>query len=439
MVRKCIPIILLAMSLETIDKGLATISKRYGILKHVCKLPRLNGDPFIIGYGISNSDTTYLGGSSFMGHSSGCGYCWEDAILGTIGETVERYAAAFYNIKDTIYSSYRDLTEKAISPSEFALYHREQYGSDKFRVKEFTKDIKLHWVSVTDITSGEKVLIPGQFIYMPFTQDEEYITLSSSTGLGAHTDYYKALLCGLYEVIERDSFSITWFQKIIAPKIVISESIDSYIDRYFPTKYEWHLFDITYDLGVPTVMGFCFGECEFGPFVAVGASTRSTMGEALKKVIQEIGQAIPYFRYLNSKEDSVPDRFEDIIDFNQHSIFYTKNPDLVSEFDRWRYAKCSVEVDLDQEDQLSDQKKITSITKVFKDKGYNVLVKDLTTPDINSIGFYSLRVFVPQLIQLGGAYRYYFLGGDRLYNVPIEMGYTSNDFSSLNRAPHPFP
>lgn len=42
-------------------------------------------------------------------------------------------------------------------------------------------------------------------------------------------------------------------------------------------------FDITYDLEIPTVFGICFGEADYGSFVAVGSSTRATIGEALKK------------------------------------------------------------------------------------------------------------------------------------------------------------
>ncbi len=82
---------------------------------------------------------------------------------------------------------------------------------------------------------------------------------------------------------------------------------------------------------------------------------------------------------------------------------------------------------------------IKKITSVLKGKDYNVLVKDLTTPDVNEAGLYCLRVIVPQLLQLGGAYPFYFLGGNRMYSVPKQLGYESNDFERLNIFPHPFP
>ena len=67
------------------------------------------------------------------------------------------------------------------------------------------------------------------------------------------------------------------------------------------------------------------------------------------------------------------------------------------------------------------------------------MFKDITTHDVRQLGFFSVKVFIPQLVQLAGAYPFYFLGGERLYSVPKEMGYKSNDFHHLNKYPHPFP
>jgi len=85
-------------------------------------------------------------------------------------------------------------------------------------------------------------------------RDKHYVTANTSTGLAAHTNYYKAILTALYEVIERDGFAITWMQEIVPQKITIDKDIRSYINDKFPLPYEWHFFDITYDcLGIDGV------------------------------------------------------------------------------------------------------------------------------------------------------------------------------------------
>ena len=96
-------------------------------------------------------------------------------------------------------------------------------------------------------------------------------------------------------------------------------------------------------------------------------------------------------------------------------------------------------MDLNETSSLSDEAQIHKVLSMFKDKGYNVLFKDLTTPDVSELGFYSIKVFIPQLIQMSGVYPLYFHGGKRLYEVPKIMGYHSHDYDNLNIYPHPFP
>ncbi len=431
------------MSITTLKNGLDTISNEIGILYHVLKLPRMNGDPDMINYGVWPANTEYLSGEKYGGRSAGCGFEWEDAVLGTIGETVERYASAFYNLQDSVFSSYKELskTKHAVHPDEFALFHNEQFKDDRFRMGKFTEDAELTWFPTLDLANGKETWLPAQFIYLPYNHDKKYITANTSTGLAAHTNYYKAILTGLYELIERDSFVITWMQNLLTPKIVISEEIQKYIDDRFPTKYEWHFFDISFDIEVPSILGFCFGEAEFGKFVAVGSSTRATYGEALKKVIQEIGQAVPYFRYLlGAKKDWTPsDDYTFIQNFEDHSIFYVKRQDLWPVFDKWTNAEETKKIDFNEKFERTDQEEIKHIVQLLKDQNYNVLFKDITTHDVRQLGFFSIKVFVPQLIQLSGAYPLYFLGGERLYSVPEKMGYKSNDYHNLNKYPHPFP
>lgn len=75
----------------------------------------------------------------------------------------------------------------------------------------------------------------------------------------------------------------------------------------------------------------------------------------------------------------------------------------------------------------------------FRNKGYNVVLCNLTTPDIREAGFFSVKIMSPQLIPLHGNYNYGFFGGKRLYEVPEKLGYKVKDFDELNKFPHPFP
>ena len=427
-----------------LNKALRAISPEVGILSRIARMPVMNQDPNLVSYGIWPSRTKDLGGEDFGGRCSGCGSDWEDAFLGTVGETVERYACAFYNLNESIKSSYNDLKKAAVHPSEFALFHPKQhafYQERKAPIAPFTTDTELHWFPMTDLTTGKESWCPGSMIYMPWTIEPTWVNANTSTGLAAHTDRYKAILTGLYEVIERDSFVLTWTQRIVPPKIRITSEIQAYLDGSFPTRYEWHFFDITYDIKVPSVFGICFGEAEFGKFVAVGTSTRATYGQALQKVVKEIGQGVTYFRYLlGEKKDWKPtDNYNQLLSFEDHSIFYVKRPDMWHVFDAYRDAPETKDISLYEKSTRTDIQEVRHAVQSLKDAGCNVLFKDISTPDIRQLGFYSIKVFVPQLIALAGAYPFYYHGGKRLYEVPTKMGYQSYDFDTLNKYPHPFP
>ena len=435
------------MNYSFINKSLNAVSTELGILYHLVSSPSCAQDPKILGYGIWPCNTVYLGPEKFEGRSSGCGYDQEGCLFSTIWESAERYAPTFYDSKELVFASYNELSieKEAIHPNQIALFHDKQFDSNNNqKITKLTPDLKISWVPTVDLVNNRKITyVPAQLIFLPFTKDNKWITYNTSTGLAAHINYHKAILNAIFECIERDSFVLTWMQKIAAPKIIISEDIQQYINERFTAKCEWHFFDITYDLEIPTVFGICFGEADYGSFVAVGSSTRATIGEALKKVILEIGQTAPYFRYVLGKkkeENWIPTNdFSKIKNFEDHSAFYLKRHDLWHVFDDWRNIVPSKHIDFHQKQELSDVEQILRCLRVFKTKGYNVLFKDITTPDIRQFGYYSIKIYIHQLIQMGGSYSWYFLGSQRLYTVPKQFGYTCNGFENLNHYPHPFP
>jgi len=66
---------------------------------------------------------------------------------------------------------------------------------------------------------------------------------------------------------------------------------------------------------------------------------------------------------------------------------------------------------------------------------------DVTTPDIDEVGFKVARVIVPELVPMDIDHRYPHRGGRRLYDVPRKLGLLAEprDESELNPLPHPFP
>ena len=420
-----------------IDRALDSISNKIGIISSLNAIESLNGDPKCFNYSALANAIYY---NTYKIKARSCNSDENNAILGTIGEALERYSACFYDYKEQIISDYNNLNQNAINPQSFALFSKEQFFNKKFPFKYFDSDTVLSWFPTNDLTTGLETYVPGQFIYMPFTKDKNIVTPNVSTGLAAHNNIYDAILNGLYEVIERDSFVLSWYQMIPLKKILIDENIRNYINKQILTECQIYLFDITTDLMIPSVLALGFIENEFGKKFICGAATRWTYSEAIRKALQEFIQAISISRIQSKIMGSKRYKeFSDITSFDDHAWFYMNNPEYWGIFDNWFSSNTFKKVSFEEKDTITTKEKISKIVEILAKKKYNVCVKDTTTIDLRQLGYHSVKVVVPQLLPLSGNYNYYFLGGERLYTVPEKLGFKTKHYEGLNPYPHPFP
>ena len=274
-----------------LEKSLNLVSDMTGILTHIGCVEKFNSDPNIKAISAYNCETKILNDEYYAGKSGGCGFVLKKAILSAIGEGVERYCPTFYDLKSMVESSYTDLKARgydAINPSSFSLFHNRQYQEKSFPFKPFTNDTVVYWDKVYDVLGRKQVLCPSTFIYMPFTKGEIHISEQISTGFAAHTNYYDAFLNAIYEVIERDAFMISWMGQLEIPKIKVQGKLKKFVDKIVPSHMKLHLFDMTTDTNVPSIVGILEGEHDFGKFVAFSAATRMTYTEAINKTILEL-------------------------------------------------------------------------------------------------------------------------------------------------------
>ena len=84
---------------------------------------------------------------------------------------------------------------------------------------------------------------------------------------------------------------------------------------------------------------------------------------------------------------------------------------------------------------------IRCLVDKLNEKNLNVIVKDLTTVDIDDVGFKVVRAVVPGMQPLDINFARRYLGGKRLYGVPCQMGLRSQPLTEeeVNPYPHMFP
>jgi ribosomal protein S12 methylthiotransferase accessory factor len=284
-----------------------------GIVRHVRRILNGPGMPRIhSASSIINSIATY-NHSEMVGHTGAVGFTWEQAAIGAVGECLERYCCAVYNHADLRYASARELGPGAVGMDRFELYTERQQAHPQFPFPRWHADLPIHWVPGRSLLDGGDRWVPASLTYIPYVpsnqpgRQADLLALAVSSGQACHTDPDAALLSGLCEVIERDAFMLVWSKKLSVPRLDVSgdAELSALFDRYFACPgLAFHLFDLTLDVPVPTVLCIAEGQSARGPYLCVGAACRPNYRDAVVKAWMEAAQGLIW---AHSLIDSKPD------------------------------------------------------------------------------------------------------------------------------------
>lgn len=438
----------------TVDKIPRILSSKVGLIQRIQYGQYRAQDPMMLAMGVSSGDLARVSRIYNSPKAGGSGRDIETAIASTIGEAVERYCMYWYDRTDFVAGTYNDFKDDALSPNILRLYSKSQVRSKPtgINLEYFTNESLINWTWAYSLTRAKPVLVPASFVYLNYeaSEGESLIGRNTSTGLAAAATLEEAILSGLNEVIERDTFAIRWLRRKMGSEIHIDdETLNSEIRMRFLTEHpsvDFRLYDITLDIPVPCVLGILRRPLEFGPVVCVASVTRTSPHEAILKCAREIGQGIPYIRYLRDQlADWEPaDDHSDVRTFDHHYTLYSKKPELIDRnlafcLETTTHLHLSDFRDVSTDRPLGDIKKLIGM---LAEIGHEVVALDITTPDVREVGLRVVRVLVPGLVPLHGNHGFPYLGVRRLYTVPEKLQWATEGWDpafGINPDPHPFP
>lgn len=155
------------------------------------------------------------------------------------------------------------------------------------------------WEWVTNIQNGTKKLIPSDLVWLVtriHQQNLMYVQMGSN-GVASGGSIEDAILSGLYEVIERDAWTLNQF--LLDSGMLLSRSplagmpprIESCIRKLESANLKMHLFDITNDYRIPVFSAIILdlgGQCA-GTFGGYGCHLNAEI--AALRAITEAAQA----------------------------------------------------------------------------------------------------------------------------------------------------
>lgn len=329
------------------------------------------------------------------------------AIMGAIGEAMERYSAAVIDFPIKKATEIRKDKEKIITADEFSLFSAKQYADPEFMWKVIDKS-EAYYGEVYSLYDNKKVWIPQELIGLGTKKDPALIP-STSTGLAAHTDWYKAILLAVQEVLERDALTVTWQNSLGGREIVLDEL---YLESVREKKGEVFCFDMTQDWNPHPVVAVCGHMFQRDKRrISMGVACRETYEQAIEKAYTEWLQGTIFAGFYDVYHPDIKlDNIEDVVDFDEHAVYYTLHPS------KWMdvplLKRRSVYESKAQEDTSSDTEKIiANLLDVLSQNNIRLFYRDITLPDVKEAGLTVVRVISPDMSLIHGDERAPFLGG----------------------------
>ncbi|GAT84453.1 cyclodehydratase [Streptomyces sp. F-3] len=372
-------------------------------------------------------------------------------------EGLERYAGTHRRGGSApVVGSYDELRADAIDPAVCGLYSDGTYRDDPF-VEPFDPSRPIPWEWGWSLRDERPVLVPSRLVYysIPVAGDNFVFECSNGCAIGGCLE--EAVLGGLLELVERDSFLNGWYGAARLPRIdlgtVGSPTAVAMAERAALQGYDVHVFDNRIDLAIPAVTAVGVrrdggpGTLSFA--AAASLDPRAAVEGALSEVLSYIPHLARETTERRAELEAMADDFSLVRHLKDHPQLYGLPRMAVHarEYLEPSEARPFDEVYRDWErhgrprtgDLLDD---VAVVRDELVRAGHDVIVVDQTSPEQERMGLRTISAVVPGLLPIDfGWNRQRALLMPRLRTALRRGGHRDRDLTDaeIRRAPHPFP
>ncbi|WP_282937888.1 TOMM precursor leader peptide-binding protein [Paenibacillus sp. RC67] len=369
-------------------------------------------------------------------------------------EGIERYSSLEPRAKRTVVSgSYLELADQAMDPLSVGVHSQEQYAREGFPFKPFDATSSIPWVWGYSLTQERPLLVPEQLAYYSMTSGNPYV-FESSNGCALGSSLTEAALYGILEVVERDSFLMTWFGRLPIPELDLSSANDTellwMVERLRAVAgFDVRFFNSTMEHGIPSVWGVALNRKPSGMNLICAAGAGPDPVRAVKGALHELaGTVINLDSKMEAKREACESMLLDssqVWTMDDHAMLYGlpqaaerlqfllggQRP--LHRFDE-QFKGRSAHADLTED--------VKEIVEAFRRVNLEIIVVDVTAPELERNGLYCVKVLIPGLLPMTFGHHYTRITGlERLFSVPAQLGFAAHPLTpdQLNPYPHPFP
>ena len=392
----------------------------------------------------------------FIGDEGAAGRTNSYAVseLTAILEALERYCGIEPHGKRTVVNdSYNNLKEQALNPLELGVHAKENYEQPHFPFRSFDPNRPMNWVWGYSFLQERPILVPELLAYYSLGCGEGFV-YETSNGCALGGSFEEAIMYGILEVVERDSFLLTWYAQLSLPRLDPYSSNDVelklMIDRARAVGgYDIYLYNATMENGIPSVFALAKNRKQSGLNIICAGGAHPDPIRATKSAVHELAGMMLTLdeKFEKGKEgykkmlsdSSLVKKMDDhgmlfgLPETEERLQFLLNNNRPLKNFNE---EFTSAEKRADLTDDLQD------MLQAFRRLNLDIIVVDQTTPEIKKNGLYCVKVIIPGMLPMTfGHHLTRVTGLERVLNVPMELGYTKQPLTieQLNPYPHPFP
>ncbi|MFE1167526.1 TOMM precursor leader peptide-binding protein [Nocardiopsis sp. NPDC058789] len=222
----------------------------------------------------------------------------------------------------TVHGSYADVADDAVDPARLGLHEPEWYGHPAFEPVPYTPDTPTTWVWGWSTRERRRVLVPEHVAYWHAGRAEERFLYESSNGCAVGGTFAEAVLYGLFEVVERDAFLLAWYSRTRLRLIEGADDPDlaHLTDLLTERGLTPRLFDLTSDLGIPTVLATVTAPEEAvregrAPALSLATGTHLDPRRALMAAVEETAtNALMYPKWVRMRPSVSVERCRPMLD-----------------------------------------------------------------------------------------------------------------------------
>lgn len=427
---------------ETLEKAARAVDEEAGIIRRLFEAPVAPDSPRVFAYGALTGDLAFLGYPSDVSLSGSTSLVRDQAIAGAIGESIERYSAAFVPYEDLVIRPYSEVADRAVSPWSLTLYGEDQYRRPGFRYGRLADGDPIGWVEGFSLTRERPVLVPAFAAYMPYLSrsGESPAVQQITTGLACGNTLEEAVLSAVCEVAERDAAMLAWLQARRPPRVRFDPdatppaAMDA-LRCFGPGARHVTVLDVTTDLEIPTYVAAWDGPIGDRLGAVFSSSASLSPARAVDGALTELAQCMAWVNSLVDRPGSSPDPVASGVTHIEDHVLWPARSNRRSAFaflfGSGRHVRLGDRADAGGDDVLEDIR--TCVARIGR-RGLEVVIVDVTAPDVRELGLHVVRAIVP------GAQPLFFGSGlHRVSDRALHNPYEDRADLGVNLHPHPYP